>query len=336
MFKKFFCVGIWWAITCSVLIYPAAAEVSFISVTDEDAHSKKEDFWHTFEYYIIPPSGQVSKCQATRIEKNWFATAAHCVKIPCQKSCTLRMDLLEQPISIFVDAKHTSKNPVVFVHPQYQSNSYVKYDFALIKMDFSRLQAKYYMRPQGKNTQNTAVSQAYFNSFLKKNASARSEYKRVLSPKLPPILVFGGLTRRIDRTLSVISIFDGKRSILQNPYPTEYVKELGFAYTKNFGVRKGMSGSGVMTNTGELAGIISAYLGVGGKKNGKEYFMFAVFNEQLLAFMESVMEGDFYKIDRKEAYPNYLSISRTDHSEVISIMRMYQLQAHEKSANISS
>ncbi len=300
---------------------PLAAQVSFVSVTDEDAHSKKEDFWHTFEYYIIPTQGKVSKCQATRIAKNWFATAAHCVNESCQKGCTIRLDLLEQPVSAFVNAVHTPNKPAVFVHPSYNPAIPVAYDFALLKMDVARLPTKYYLRPHGKETQNVEVTKGYFDIFLQKNPVARREYEQALRPHLPPILVFGGLTRRIARTLSVISIFGGKRNILQNPYPTEYVKELGFAYTKNFGVRKGMSGSGVMTNTGELAGIISAYLGVGGEKNQKEYFMFAVFNEPLLTFMEEVMGDDFYKLDRIDAYPNYLSISRTDHSEVIAIMK---------------
>ena len=311
---------------------PLCAQVSFVSVTNEDAHSKKEDFWHTFEYYIIPSQGKVSKCQATRIAKNWFATAAHCVKTACQNGCTLRMDLLEQAVSVFVDAKHTPKKPAVFIHPSYNPSVPVAYDFALLKMDVGYLPAKYYLRPQGKVTQNTEVTRRYFEEFLKRNPVARREFDQALRPHLPPILVFSGLTRRIDRTLSVISIFDGKRNLLQNPYPTEYVKELGFAYTKNFGVRKGMSGSGVMTNTGELAGIISATLGIGPEgKPGKEYFMFAVFNPDLMEFMEETMGSDYYKLERKDAYPNYVSISRTDHSEVISIMKNYRQRTQKES-----
>ncbi len=331
MFKKFLflLISLLWASF-------GTAQVSFVSVTDEDAHSKKEDFWHTFEYYIIPARGQVSKCQATRISKNWFATAAHCVKNSCKNGCTLRMDLLEQPVSIFIDTKHTAQKPAVFIHPSYNPSIPVAYDFALLKMDFANLPAKYYRRPQGANGQNMEVSRAYFDAFLQQNPSARREFDQALRPHLPPILVFSGLTRRIDRTLSVISIFDGKRNILINPNPTEYVKELGFAYTKNFGVRKGMSGSGVMTNTGELAGIISATLGIGpANKKDKDYFMFAVFNQDLLDFMEETMGSDFYKLDRKDAYPNYLSISQADHSEVISIMKGYRIRTRTKATPVA-
>ena len=97
---------------------------------------------------------------------------------------------------------------------------------------------------------------------------------------------------------------------------------MGFAYTKNFGVREGMSGSGVMTNTGELTGIISGYLGISGPQKKQEYFMFAVFNKELMDFMESVMGSDYYKMDRKSAYPDYIRRSNINHKEVVESVKM--------------
>ncbi len=290
------------------------AQVGVLSVVNEDSHTKKEDFWHTFEYYIISPDGKSSKCQATRVEKKWFATAAHCVAQRCAQGCTLRIDWLEQAYSVFSDVRHTAKRPAIFVHPEYKPSEPVKHDFALLKIDLSKAPSHYYRREADKNI---GVSRAEFTKFLQQNPTARREFNRALRPPLPPILVFDNETRRIDRTLSVVSIFGGKRNILHNPNPTDYVKELGFAYTQNFGVRQGMSGSGVMTNTGELAGIISAYLGmsIGGKQK-KEYFMFAVFNEDLTSFMENVMGSDYYKMERKDAYPTYVIKSRADHREI--------------------
>ena len=317
MFKKFLlCV----LLMCAL---PLLAEVSVLSVVDEDKHTKKEDFWHTFEYYIIAPnSHEVGKCQATRIGKNWFATAAHCVAERCQNGCTLRMDLLEQPTSIFITAQHTPKKPIVFVHPLYSDSTLVAHDFALLKLDVANLPAVYYVRPHGKETKNTQISRGAFQKFLKQNPSARREFDRVLRPQLPPILVFDNATKRIDRKLSVISIFDGKRSIIPDPHPADYVKELGFAYTKNFGILQGMSGSGVMTNTGELAGIISAYvtIQVPGEKTTTEYFMFPVFNKDLTDFMQDIMGSDYYKLDRKDASPNYIARSPASHKEIIRIV----------------
>ena len=309
-----------------ICMLPVSAEVSILSVTDEDKHTQKEDFWHTFEYYIIPPAGKVSKCQATRVAKNWFATAAHCVASTCKKGCTLRMDLLEQPISVFVDGKHSPKKPILFVHPAYTKNHSIAHDFALINMNLSRLPLRYYRRANGTQEENVAISRRVFEKFLKQNSTARREFDRALRPNLPPLLVFDNATKRIDRKLSVVSIFNGKRSILQNPYPTDYVKEIGFAYTKNFGVKHGMSGSGVMTNTGELAGIISAYLvaGIIGGKQTEQYFMFPVFNEDLTQFMEEVMDGDYYTIERTDASPNYVVRSPKNHAAIIKAVREAQ------------
>ena len=314
MFKKFIT-----GVLFLFLLMPVWAEVSILSVTDEGKHSQKEDFWHTFEYYVIGPNGKAGKCQATRIAKNWFATAAHCVKPFCKKRCTIRMDLLEQPVSVFVDGKHTASKPIVFIHPSYSGASNIANDFALIKMDLSLLPSYYYRRPAGTQTENVMIPRGEFQRFLKQNPTARREFDRALRPDLPPLLVFGNVTKRIDRRLSVVSIFGGKRNILQNPYPTDYVKEIGFAYTQNFGVKQGMSGSGVMTNTGELAGIISAYLVIsteGSHKKGR-YFMFPVFNENLTGFMEETMGSDYYKMDRKDASDGYVTNSPKDHSEIL-------------------
>ena len=89
--RKFF-LFFFFLLTCFCL----RAEVSFLTVTDEDKHSRKEDFYHTFEYHIIPEKGDDSKCQATRIGRQWFVTAAHCVYNQCfNKNCSLRLDLLE-------------------------------------------------------------------------------------------------------------------------------------------------------------------------------------------------------------------------------------------------
>lgn len=320
--KSFICLC---ALVCTL---PLLAQVSFLSVTDEDKHTQKEDFWHTFEYYIIAPDGQAGKCQATRIAKNWFATAAHCVADRCQNGCTLRMDMLEQPISFFISAQHTPKNRAVFIHPLYDpKKNIVLHDFALLKMKVAELPARFYIRPKGKETKNVEISKTVFRNFIKKNASARWEFNSVLHPHLPPLLIFPNATKRINRKLSVISIFDGKRNILKNPYPTDYVKELGFAYTQNFGVIQGMSGSGVMTNTGELAGIISAYLTsqiVGDKSSREDYFMFPVFNADLTDFMEEVMGSDYDKIERKEASADYVVRSPKDHSNMLHTVRGLQ------------
>ncbi len=251
------------------------AEVSVISVTDEDKHSKKEDFYHTFEYFITSDGQTTSKCQATRISNRWFVTAAHCVKTLCAKSCTLHMDLLDTPVSVFAQGTHTAKKPSVFIHPAYFSTQEIGKDVALIRLDINRADKVYYRRPTKQNENMQTLSLQTFEAWLAKHRRANSQYRHVLSPQIPPIAVFDNGNYVLDRKVSVISIFDGKRQVKPDPHAVYYVKELGYAYTNDFGIRKGMSGSGVMTNTGELIGIISATLGAD--------CPFFVYNEPMMA-----------------------------------------------------
>lgn len=302
-----------------IFSFPLFAQVGFVSVVDEDSHAKKEDFFHTFEYYILPEKGRATKCQATRVGRNWFATAAHCVQTSCSKKCTLRLDLLEGKTSVFLDVTHTDKKKHVFVHPKYNPKVPASHDFALLKIDPASARRSYYRRAAAENGENVLISKQAFDAFLAKNKSARHAYKAALSPVLPPLLVFEDATRQIDRKLSVISIFDGKRNVLKNPNDTYYVKELGFAYTKDFGIISGMSGSGVMTNTGELAGIISGHLGI---SNQKEYFMFTAFNKSLMEFMEQIMSSDYYKLERKSSSPDFVVRSKQNHQPIINVIRL--------------
>lgn len=320
--KTFLCVGLaLWGISLR-------AEVSVISVTDEDKHSTKADFAHTFEYYILPldktPSS-VSKCQATRIGRRWFATAAHCVT-SCQNGCQIQMDLLEEEISAFASVEHTLKKPAVFSMPGYSSKTFVKNDFALIKLDLDRIPLIYYRRSKEVNQQ---ISEDEFNQFLKDHPSARRAFYRVKHPQFPPLVLFDKGNYVMDRKLSVIAIFGGKRTIKKNPNRVYYVKDLGFAYTNDFGIIKGMSGSGVMTNTGELVGLISGIFQAikvpldnpTAAKVQDEYFMFFVFNNEAEEFMKSVMGSDFDKLDWKDAYPSLVNKSSRDHSSVVERVR---------------
>ena len=303
------------------------AQVSVLSVTDEDKHKTKEDFYHTFEYFINPAGGgQSAKCQATRIGRRWFATAAHCVAQTCKKGCTIQMDLLERPVSALASVTHTLKKPAVFVHPGYSSQVFVKNDFALLRLDLDRTPFAYYQHATKKQPYNRALTAQQFGAYLEQNRKAKSQFARIKSPNLPPLVLFDNYNAIIERKISVISIFNGVRKIEPDPYSVHYVKALGFAYTKNFGIRKGMSGSGVMTNTGELIGIVSGNLTSAywaKKKNGKkeaameELFVFPVFNAEIASFMEKTMGSDYYKLSWKEAGSSFVRKSRRNYASVI-------------------
>lgn len=314
--KKFILTGL--AVLCACAAF---SQVSVISVTDENKHATKDDFSHTFEYYIFP-SGRAAagKCQATRIGRRWFATAAHCVTPLCDNGCRLELDLLEQPVSARAAAEHAPKNPAVFVHPEYVPGSLAQNDFALFKLDLDRTPLVYYRR--GKNM-NVSVGAKAFAAFLDKNRRAASQLKHIQSPLFPPLVKFSSGNYILARKISVISIFGGKRDIKANPHPVHYVHDLGYAYTENFGIIKGMSGSGVVTNTGELLGMISGNLstsraGLTKAASVKEFFMFPVFNDNIAAFMESVMGSDYYKLDWKDAYPSFVRKSRKNYRDIVA------------------
>lgn len=308
---------------------PAMAEVSVLSVTDEDKHSRKEDFYHTFEYFVQQGGhGKAGKCQATRIAPRWFVTAAHCVQDLCQKSCTVQMDLLEGSVSALASTHHTAEKPAVFVHPQYKSGKkmQIQYDLALIHLDVNRAPKTYYRRSKQDGEPNVIISKWRFFAWLETHRSTKSAYRHALSPSLPPIAVFDNANLLLDRNISVISIFHGVRQVKPNPYPVYYVKDLGYAYTQDFGIQKGMSGSGVMTNTGELIGIISASVGTDLYRNHvkikhEDLFMFPVFNEKAVNFMKDVMGKDFTTVDQKDAYPYLTSKTHKDFSTLLRIMK---------------
>ena len=342
MFKRLLGIGLFFI--CAVCV----AEVGVVTVTDESKHSTKADFLHTFEYHIFPLGSKTteasgSKCQATRITRRWFATAAHCVEKVCKNGCQIQMDLLENEVSALVTVSHTPKKPAVFIMPGFSYNVFVKNDFALIRLDVARTPFVYYKR-SGTNKR-TLLTREQFNQALAKNPSARSALYRVKSPEYPPLLVFDNGNYILDRTISVISIFNGKRSVSPNPNPVHYVKKLGFAYTKNFGVRRGMSGSGVMSNTGEFLGVISGIFQTSKVAADKkeppqvqdEKFMFFVFNQPAVEFMKEVMGSDFYKLEIKDAYPDFVHKSRQDYSEIINRMeQLYKQAQQKKTASVKS
>lgn len=297
------------------------AEVSVLSVTDEDKHQTKEDFYHTYEYAVYSGSAKPAKCQATRIAPHWFATAAHCVEGICDTQCDIVMDLMDTSVSVLAKTSHDTNHATVFKHPNYTSTSFVNNDFALIKLDVRQAPKIYFRREKDGNK---GIRAKEFFAWLNKNPRAKTKYNKAMNPSLPPLVDFSvSRNYELARQVSVISISGDKREVKKATKPVYYINTLGYAYTNNFGIQKGMSGSGVMSNTGELIGIITSSVSLYKKKGGKQqydWFMFPVFNKPLISFMKDTMGSDFNKIDFKNAVPSFVKRTQHDFSLIQTVM----------------
>ena len=249
------------------LIALVQAEVSFVSVSNEKSYSSVKDFTNTYEINLNKHgSKDIVKCQAVRLAKNWFITAAHCVKDVCAENCSLQARLMvgDNYEADFTTTQSKKLSKKIFTFSKTQINSgQTLYDIALIyftpkdtKTIWKDLR-KYRYNENAVSFQPIPISEG---EFLKRVPS-RAAYARALNgTNLPTILVMN--TKKpiaLKRDLSIVSIWSGKRKLLKNSdAPIFYSPKLSNIVTKNFGVIQGISGSGVMTNTGELIGIVSA------------------------------------------------------------------------------
>ena len=96
-----------------------------------------------------------------------------------------------------------------------------------------------------------------------------------------------------------------------------------------------MSGSGVMSNTGELVGIVSSNVEGEWYRNDKKvsqnkWFMFPVFDESILLFMKTTMGSDFDKIDIKDAEPSFVKKTKRDFADVEGVMQSSSVKKSKK------
>lgn len=239
------------------LIALVKAEVSFVTVSNEKSYDSVKDFTNTYEIDINKHgSADVVKCQSVRLAKNWFITAAHCVKEPCENNdCSFQARLIVGPNYeadfTTTHGKNFSKKIFTFSKTKLDDKQ-VLYDIALIYFDPKETKT-IFKDPLSKHFLNE-------NEFLRRIPNKAVYLRAVNGTHLPTILVMN--TKKavaLKRELSIISIWSGRKELLKNSDATIfYSPKLSNIITRNFGVIKGISGSGVMTNTGELLGIVSA------------------------------------------------------------------------------
>lgn len=233
------------------------AGVDFITISDEGQYKSVKDFTNTYEInFNQHHTKELLKCQAVRLSKNWFITAAHCVNDICTKNdCSFQARLLVGPN---YEADFTTTHGKKFGKKIYTfsktklDKKEVLYDIALIYFDPK--DTKLVWKDPRYNSPLTE------SVFLRRIPNITEYIKAVNGTNLPIILSVNSSNAKVlKKDISVISIWSGKRALLQSyQNPIYYLPNLSTFVTKNFGVIKGISGSGVMTNTGELLGIVSA------------------------------------------------------------------------------
>jgi hypothetical protein len=199
----------------------------------------------------------MAKCQAVRLNKEWFLTAAHCLQGPCAKGCSIQARLIvHKDYELDMQAEHTSvmDSPFIIYSKASAAKNAVSYDLALIRFDPAKTKyihldkrLKYILTKE---------------QFLEKLSFRPGEYDRAIDGSdFPTLLLLEAKTPKLlNRALAVPSIWgdDNHSEILGSRGYVYYSPEKQYLYTNNFGIRQGISGSGVFTSEGELVGIVSS------------------------------------------------------------------------------
>lgn len=277
-----------------------------------------EDFLN--QSLIVTSDGkQAKQCQAVRILPNWYLTAAHCVRPYCDKECRVTVTLLSGKLQASANVYHSSSENSVFVPRQYRpgTSSNIRYDMALIH--FNPLPQDY--------TFYDAAGNKFLDkeSFLQKlkSSSFTDEYKqwKALQNARPKLIqVSNAMTRLLEYPIAVPKLRpDGIFFQHSDTKPFYYFTELQYYMGKNFGVEKGMSGSGVIMQGGDVVGIVSASLSTGDSliiydntdqeigtvPYSEDYFMFTPFNRQNVSFINATVSS-FH--DRNGKRPHFVNI----------------------------
>lgn len=275
----------------------------------QNKYRKVEDFSNTYEINIRKAdSKEMAKCQAVRLSKDWYITAAHCFKPICDSSCEVRARLIVGPnYEMDIITKHSSSSPAVFLHERANVDKKVaQYDIALLYFNPSKSEYLY---------ANPDVNmQIPFDLFMER-LFPNQELHRIAKEgtNIPTILSLNTETpKMLKNSISVISIWDGDKYVLKSFSPVFYSPTLRYIYTENFGIRQGISGSGVMTNTGELVGIVSSTAELTTtltdqySKNERQASMsfMASFDSYVLDFLKRHVSGLKYK----QALTDHLTI----------------------------
>lgn len=225
------------------------------SFANAQAYLDVRNYNNTYEINVHKKGQNTeAKCQATRLNRDWFLTAAHCVKPLCDDECVVSAKLLTLPkYRLDIQTSHNNSSPTVLVHERTAINkNEAGYDMALINFKPASSEYSY------KDLENGYLIRK--DEFLEKIPYNQKEYKEALEgTNFPTLLILKAETpKMLNRAIAVASVWDTQREIKGSYGSVFFSPKQHYIYTPNFGIRQGISGSGVFTNTGELVGVVSS------------------------------------------------------------------------------
>lgn len=263
---------------------------------------------NTYEINVHKPGDkQESKCQAVRLNKEWFITAAHCLVPVCNAECTIKAKLANtKDYEMEMNTTHNGISKAAYLHTKSKEDQ-VSYDIALIR--FNPANTSYIFKDK-KNMRLMEKDEL----FKQLNASQKAEFNQAIEGvNFPVVLALKTQTPKIlNRALAVASVWDYDKEILSSEDYVFFSPKHNFLYTSNFGIRQGISGSGVITSSGELVAVVSAVAHTrrtlttdgGSKIKNIDFSMFSTFDNSVLSFLKSHVPG----LEIKQAGFNYFAV----------------------------
>lgn len=262
---------------------------------------------NTYEIAVQGANSQF-KCQAVRLAKDWFITAAHCLVPVCNSECVINARLAKaKDYELEISVKHAPGGQAVFLHSK-SKEAQVSYDIALIKFQPEKSQHLFKDKKSGHLIKRE-------EAFAKLTPSQKADFTQAMNGvNFPTVLSLKTQTPKILRvSLGVASIWDYNTEVLSSEDYVFFSPKHNYIYTSNFGIRQGISGSGVITSSGELAAIVSAVAntqriitveGGGSTSKNMAFSMFSTFDDSVLSFLKSHIPG----LPVKQAGFNYFAV----------------------------
>ncbi len=206
-----------------------------------------DDFVSQKEFWI----NNRSTCQAIRIHKNWFLTAAHCVEACRSSACNIKVLLAVGEVTASANLSASD----VFIPQQYMGKdgkANVLWDVALLHY---RPSAVRYQTWEGAVADGDDFAQA-----MQADPELKTQWRGAVRPAYPALVVYSGQEEKFFNDDIIVPRWtQGELTFRSSPDHILYTgKKTAMWVSDGFGVDHGNSGGGVLLENGDLLGVVSA------------------------------------------------------------------------------